>query len=203
MPFVDDDNPYAAPKTENPPREPHRDKTCQAWRDNKLLVMRNGAELPDHCLKCGASAEGHRFSRTLYWRRPIYYLILVLINPIIYIVVYFFVRWEAYVTVGLCPRHRKNRARAIALGWLAALAGLVFIIAQAELTDPQYIPGPLRLALIIAGVVLVLGGIIGGVAGSQVLVARRIDYYFVWLANVSPAYLAKLPDWNAPRDLGS
>jgi hypothetical protein len=118
-------------------------------------------------------------------------LALFFIIPIVYIIVYFFVRWRARVTVALCPRHRRNRARAIALGWLAALAGVGSIVAAEALSHP------LQSIAQVAGVVLILGGIIGGVTSSQVLVPRRMDRHFVWLSKVSPDYLAALPDWNA------
>jgi len=94
------------------------------------------------------------------------------------------------VTVGLCPPHRRNRTRAIALGWLAALAGVGSIMAAETLSHP------LQPTAQVAGVVLFFGGIIGGAVGSQVLVLTRIDRRFVWLSKVSPDYLAVLPDWN-------
>ena len=109
-------------------------------------------------------------------------------------------RWQGRVTVGLCPRHRGNRARAIALGWLAALAGVGSIIAVGVFSDTGEISGSLQPIALIAGVAFLLGGIIGGAFGSQVLVARRIDKHFVWLSKVSPDYLATLQDWNAQGD---
>jgi uncharacterized membrane protein HdeD (DUF308 family) len=118
-------------------------------------------------------------------------LLFFLISPIVYIIVYFFVRWQARVTVALCPRHRRNRARAIALGWLAALAGVGSIMAMGMVSDS------LQPIALIAGVVLLFVGMIGGAVGSQVLVPRRMDRHFVWLSKVSPDYLAALPDWNA------
>jgi hypothetical protein len=84
--------------------------------------------------------------------------------------------------VGLCPRHRRNRARAIALGWLAALAGLGSIIAGGMVSDS------LEPIALIGGIVLLLVGMICGAVGSQVLVPRRIDKHFVWLSKVSPDY---------------
>lgn len=100
-------------------------------------------------------------------------------------------RWRARVTVGLCPRHRRNRARAIALGWLAALAGLGSIIAGGMVSDS------LQPIALIGGIVLLFVGMICRAVGSQVLVPRRIDKHFVWLSKVSPDYLAAFPDWSA------
>jgi hypothetical protein len=196
---LDDDNPYAAPKAEVLVKDRHLDSTSDVWRHGKMLVVRKGAELPDRCLKCAAPARGYRFSRSLSWHRPIWF-VLFFFNWLLYLIVYFFVRWRARVTVGLCPRHRRNRARAIALGWLAALAGVGSIIAVGMFSDTGQVSRSFQPIALIAGVVLFFGGIIGGAVGSQVLVPKRIDKHFVWLSKVSPEYLATLPDWNAPGD---
>jgi len=187
---IDDDNPYAAPMADVLVKDRHLDSSIDAWRDGKMLVVRKGAELPDRCLKCAAPARGYRFSRSLSWHKPVWALTF-LISPILYALVYFFVRWRARVTVGLCPRHRRNRARAIALGWLAALAGLGSIIAGGMVSDS------LQPIALIGGIVLWFVGMICGAVGSQVLVPRRIDKHFVWLSKVSPDYLAAFPDWIA------
>ena len=79
-----------------------------------------------------------------------------------YIIVYSLVRRRVWLTVGLCPLHRRNRARAIVLGWLTALAGMVF--------DMGKMSGFFQPIALIAGVALFLGGIIGGAVGSLVLV---------------------------------
>ena len=188
--MIDDDNPYAAPKADVLVKDRHLDSSSDAWRDGKMLVVRKEAELPDRCLKCAAPARGYRFSRSLSWHKPVWALTF-LISPILYALVYLFVRWRARVTVGLCPRHRRNRARAIALGWLVALTGLGSIMAAETLFDS------LRPIALNAGIVLLPVGMICGVVGSQVLVPRRIDKHFVWLSRVSPDYLAAFPDWNA------
>ena len=155
-----------------------------------MLVVRKGAKLPDRCLKCAAPARGYGFSRSLSWHKPVWAL-TSLISLISCTPVYLFVRWRARVTVGLCPRHRRNRARAIALGWLAALAGLGSIIAGGMVSDS------LQPIALIGGIVLLFVGMICRAVGSQVLVPRRIDKHFVWLSKVSPDYLAAFPDWSA------
>jgi hypothetical protein len=200
MAVLDDDNPYAAPKSESYVRDPYFDATSEAWRRGHLLVVRKGAVLADRCLKCGAPTEGYQFSRTVSWHRPIYYLVFFLISPLLYVLIYFFVRWQAHVTVSLCPRHRKNRVLAIALGWLFALAGVGMFIAMGMLSDAWNFPDSVRTIMAVTGIVLLLGGIIGGIVGSRVLDPKLIDEHFVCLSKVSPAFLAKLPDWNSPGE---
>ncbi len=106
---MEEENPYAPPKSTVLTDElgvgvPIR---VEPRIDGKLLVVRNGAELPDRCLKCNEPADGYRFSRSLSWHRPAWF-ILVLVSLWLYFLVYFFVRWKAKVTVGLCPRHRAG-----------------------------------------------------------------------------------------------
>ncbi|MGB2611043.1 MAG: hypothetical protein WBC80_18870, partial [Isosphaeraceae bacterium] len=113
--MIDDDNPYAAPKADVLVKDRHLDSSSDAWRHGKMLVERKGAELPDRCLKCAAPGRGYRFNRSLSWHKPVWALTFLMII-ILYAHVYLFVRWRARVAVGLCPRHRRNRARAIALG---------------------------------------------------------------------------------------
>jgi hypothetical protein len=187
---MDDFNPYAPPKSLDLERDRLLEDPDLAWRDGKMLMVRKGAMLPDRCLKCNAPARGYRFSRSLSWHSPAWILVF-LISPLLYVLVYFIVRWRGRVTVGLCPGHRKRRARAIAIGWLTAVAGLGSIIASALVPD-RFTP-----ITITAGLVLLLGGIIGGLVGSRVLVPRRIDKNFVWLGKVSPEYLAAFPVWHA------
>jgi hypothetical protein len=188
-----DDNPYAPPSADALSKGRHSDMSAEAWRDGKLLVVRKGAELPDRCLKCDAPAEGYRFGRTLTWHKPFWYL-LIFVSIFLYAIAYFFIRWQAKVTVGVCPRHRANRQRAILIGWLVALAGLGTIIVPVAFPARGDDLAPI---LVIVGIVLILAGIIGGIVGAQVLVPQRINEHFVWLSKVSPDYLSKLPDWNA------
>ena len=68
----DDNNPYAAPKADALVKDRHLDSSSDAWRHEKMLVVRKGAELPDQCLKCAAPARGYRLSRSLSWHKPVW-----------------------------------------------------------------------------------------------------------------------------------
>jgi hypothetical protein len=183
------ENPYAPPKDVLVTADRHLEEACAAWIDKRALVVRRGAELPDRCLKCNAPAEGFRFTRTVSWIRPIW--LILLISPIVFLIAYLLVRWSAKISVGVCPRHRKMRRRAIVLGWLAALAGIaVFILGSVA-------PKGAENFVILGGFLLVIGGLVGGSLGSRILSPTKIDKNFVWLANVSPVYLAQFRDWNA------
>jgi len=191
-----DENPYAPPGVEPVDDVGHAKDGVEAWRDGKLMVVRKGAFMPWRCLKCGVptTLDSDLFSRTLSWHRPIWFLLL-LVSWIIFLLVYFFVRWQARITVGLCHRHRAQRTRAILLGWLVSLVGIGTAIAGAMLLEDRQ-NGPIPGITMLAGLLLLLGGMIGGIIGSQVLVPRRIDEHYVWLSKVSPDILAELPNWN-------
>ncbi len=143
--MIDDDNPYAAPRAEVLVKDDHLDSATDAWRDGKLLVVRKGVELTDRCLKCAVPTKGYRdqFSRSLSWHRPIWVVLFFLYWPL-YVIAYLFIRGKARVTVALGPLHRRKRRRAIALGWLAAVAGAGLWIATGMFTDAGYGSGPLQ-----------------------------------------------------------
>lgn len=187
---LDDENPYAPPKSDAIGIERHLDQPDLAWCDRNTLIVRKGAELPDRCIKCNAAADGYRFSRSLSWLKPTW-IVVFLISPLLYVLVYLLVRWKGRVTVGLCELHRRRRTRAIALAWLSALAGIAaFLVAGAAAQQFQTI-------IILAGFALLIGGLIVAVFGSRVLMPTRIDKHFIWLSKVSPDYLAEFRDWNA------
>jgi hypothetical protein len=186
---MDEFNPYAPPKSAALDDGRIADANV-AWRDGKMLMVRKDAILPDRCLKCNEPAEGFRFKRSLTWASP-YYALLILVNLILYILVYVVVSRRGKVTVGVCPAHRRKRLRAILAGWLAALAGIGSFVVAA------FVPDKMVAIPIIAGAVLIFAGLIGGMNGSRILVTARIDKHFIWLRKVSPAYLATFPDSNA------
>jgi hypothetical protein len=198
---IDDENPYAPPKHAELDRDLLGENPNAAWRDKNLVRVRKGAVLLDRCIKCNGPADGLPFKRSLSWASPYWALSVFLIGPLLFVVVYVIVSRRGKVTVGLCPLHRKNRARAIALGWLTALAGIGCIIATGMAFDHLTSIGissnlflPIGIGV---GILLLLVGLIGGAIGSRVLVATRIDKNFIWLSKVSPEYVASFPDWNA------
>src|SRR5438105_983048 len=97
------------------------------WRSGRVLVMGQGASLPDRCVKCNAPAHGQRLVRKLYWHSPFLYL-LILASILIYAIVALIVRKRARVEIGICDSARFQRRLEIALGWLLGLGGLVLFI---------------------------------------------------------------------------
>ena len=189
---MDEFNPYAPPKFLELEEGPIKEHANAAWRDGKYLMVRKDATITSRSMlmKCNElAAEGYQFKRSLSWASP-YYALLILVSLLLYILIYFIVRWRGAVTVGVCPLHRSKRKRAILNGWLAALAGIGSISAAGVVPD-KIIP-----IAVIVGLLLIVAGLIGGMLGSRILVPARIDKHFIWLSKVSPAYLATFPDSN-------
>jgi hypothetical protein len=159
------------------------------WRDGKLLMMTKTATLPPRCTRCNAPTED-RLKRKLSWHAPGWYLLLPA-SVLIYVIVALIIRETATIEVGYCAVHRRKRRRAIAIGWLVALAGLVLALVATNFPRSE----PL---LVVIGILMMLVGLIYGVVGSQVVSPKRIDKRFVWLKQVSPDYLAELPvrEWG-------
>lgn len=192
----DEFNPYAAPKAEigMGPREVG---VSGFWRDGSTLVLSKDAALPDRCLKCNEPADGWALRRTLSWHPPGYYLI-VLFNLLIYIIVAMIVRKTAKLQLPLCAAHRRGRVRAIAIAWLIGLAGIGVMIGGAALSSSfqgstsDYI----TFGGFLTGLVMIVGALILGSSKGQVVSARKIDKYYVWLNKVDPRFLASLPPWS-------
>jgi hypothetical protein len=183
---VSDFNPYEAPKAEVAPSSGFRETGAGLWRNGSLLVMRKDAWLPDRCVKCNAPAEARRLRRNLSWHAPGWY-ILVLFNVLIYLIAALIVRKTARIEIGLCQGHWFRRRRAIAVGWVAVLAGMGMFFYGLSTAEP---------GMSLVGGLVAFFGLITGVVGSQTVVATRIDETYAWLKKVHPAFLAELPDWG-------
>ncbi len=180
-------NPYNAPQASLVPQT----APGRIWRQGDLLVVQKGSnlELPDRCVKCNAPAEGRRLRRKLYWHHPALFL-LVLLNLILYAIVAMAVRKSADLRIGICERHLARRRQATVTGWMLALAGLALvIIGAARLQKNEAV-----LYAVITGASLIVGGVVFGIVGSNVVTAKKIDEYFAWVKGVCPEYLAELPD---------
>ncbi len=156
------------------------------WRMNSRLVARTGTVFPDRCVKCNAPAGGSRLKRTLYWMHPAW-LLLFFVSGLILIIVYYAIRKQAVVHIGLCDAHRERRKLGIIIGWSSFLLGiLLFILAGV------YSSGWCALA----GIVLWIGGVITGVVMARLVTPTKIDKDYVWMTGAHRDFLAQLPEWQ-------
>ncbi len=170
-------NPYAPPSsTLEPSPQGH------AWRDQNLVVLGRQGLLPRRCVKCNGPALEPIKSRKVYWHHPAVYF-TILLNILIYLVVALAVRKTATINPGLCQEHTTRRHRAIALGWIGALIGIVigFVATANE-----------GCALAVVGVLLFLASLFVGLLGARILYPVKIDETQIRLKGAGEAYLASL-----------
>ena len=77
------------------------------------------------------------------------------------------------------------------IGWASVLLSIGLFIVSLVNIDQNGAFG----WLILASVILFLGGAIYGLIGSRMVVATRIDDTFVWLKGVNREFLAELRYW--------
>ncbi|HEY2148034.1 MAG TPA: hypothetical protein VGH32_08865 [Pirellulales bacterium] len=176
-------NPYQSPQAMLTPQiVPGAD----VWQDGNLLVLRKGSVLPDRCIKCNAPAEGYRLRRNLSWHHPALFL-TIFAGLLVYVIIALIVRQTMQVDVGLCPVHRSKRNRAIAIGWILALAGIATMIFGGSMGGRQ------SAGYLVIGLVVLLVALFYGLIAAQTVTPKKIDPYFGWLKGVCREYLAELP----------
>lgn len=166
-----------------------RAATGLLWRSNRQFVMSHNTPLPDRCVCCNEPADGFKLKRQLHWHPPAYYL-LILISVLVYLIVALIVRKGSTLHIGLCERHRTARKWNILGSWLAVIVGGI-MLGLAASYDSSWTA--------LAGVVVLLGGAVYGLAKAPVISAAKIDGDFVWVKGAGPSFLATLPEWSGPR----
>jgi hypothetical protein len=157
------------------------------WRDQNLLVMAKGAQLPFVCVKTNQPAD-QWLRRKLYWHSPWIYL-LVLLSLWIYIIVALIVRQKGDIQIGLCREQLVRRRWAIAGGWLGGLAGIaLMIVGLGNQQSPEFAWG-----VGVLGLVVSLGSLISGLLVSRIVAPTRITKQHIWLKGVNLSYLGALP----------
>lgn len=182
----DQDNPYAAPQSIDPPLPP-ASKTAEnggAWREGNVVVLLHGAHLPPRCWKCNGEAQVE-LRRQLAWHHPSWFLML-LIGPVPYVIAALIVRKKARFALPLCWEHAGARRRNIFVAWALAVGGIVLLFLAASSFTWSVLMGWTGFAWIVAGVIY-------GVTMGNVCGAKRIDGYAAWLTGASRAYLDSLP----------
>ncbi len=154
-----------------------------ATRDGNKLVIPHGAQLPDRCVKCNAPAQGFRLRRRLTWLHPAY-LLLLFAGLIVYAIASAIASKSVEVQIGVCPKHRQQRLRAIVGGWALGLSGAILMPWLAISLQVWWI------ALVGLGMVLV--GTFGGILVARLVSPSRIDDSQAWLSGVDREYLNEL-----------
>ena len=152
---------------------------------NKKLVACAETPFPDRCVKCNAPANGFRLKRVLYQPRPGIYIGLA---GLLYMA-YFQKKLKLHI--GLCPKHRAQRWRAIIIGWGGALGGLVLMVIGAVVFDFGW---PVLVGFIIFSGCAIYGGVKG-----LVISATAMNKEYALVKGVHRDFLAELPEWPHSR----
>jgi hypothetical protein len=190
---VDASNPYAPPESE---LEVFVDPE-QVWRNDKLIVMRKGVELPRRCIHCNETAEPGKPRRILYlnaWLQVAMLVLFVVFNllaliPIIIVSLIF--RKSAKVGIPVCEIHRRKRLwiTLATFSMLAISIGLGVVAARtSEFQGPVF--------WFAAGVFT--GAFVLAIIRGQLLRAKKIDKETVILKGAKPPFLDSLPQYPGP-----
>jgi len=182
-------NPYATPRADlafsGPPPGPQT--TFQGvWRSGDLLVVSKGAQLPGRCVVCNRETS-LRWQKNFSWA-PGWVRILILVQVLIYLIVYLSVRKQANLAVPLCQEHEDKRKRDISLSWFLVLGGLLMMVGCFIFSDNSN----LLLTVLFLGLLSLIVGVVFSARGN-VLQPTKIDDRYCWLKKASPEYLATLP----------
>ena len=188
-------NPYAPPQSnlqsavETPQGMFGMVNGTGVWRTGDLLVMQKGANLPNRCLVCNQPASV-QFPKKMYWHSPWIYLLLIP-SILIYAIVAMIARKKADVVLPLCTEHSDKRKRATTIGSLLIVFGLVAMFGSC--TQAGEGSGDTFAMILGIGTLVLFVGLIVLAVGSNLIVPKKIDDYYVWLRKVSASYLATLP----------
>jgi hypothetical protein len=141
---MSDDDYELAPEAEPASPPPHRTQTvgnlaaatsAGGYARGRMLIVKDGAVLPDRCIKCNAPAASGRVTKTLSYDYPANRSAAGSFLP--YIGVIFTVIWlvsklsqpRYHITVSycMCPRHRAMRGIWILLAAAGMLGGVAMI----------------------------------------------------------------------------
>lgn len=149
------------------------------------MVVSKGAQLPDRCVKCNAPAPGAKLKKKLTWHHPAIY-ILIFVALLIYLIVAMIVRKAVTVELGLCEEHMAKHRRNVFITWLLILLGVCGFVMAVIVGDNNFL---------LAGILLILAGIIYAVVAVRIVTPAKIDDKFAWLKGVNKDYLDELPQW--------
>jgi hypothetical protein len=191
--LVEASNPYAPPESE---LQAYIDPE-QVWRNDKLIVMRKGVDLPGRCILCNETTEPGKPRRILYlniWLQLVMLVLFLVFNvlaliPIIIVSLIF--RKTAKVGIPVCEKHRRKRLL-VTLTTLTLLAASIALGVMA-LRIPVYQDPIFWVAAVVFGGAFVLAIIRG-----QLLRAKKIDKESVILKGAKPPFLDSLPVYPGP-----
>jgi hypothetical protein len=188
--IVEVSNPYAPPESE---LETFIDFE-KVWRDEKLIIMRKGAKMPDRCIHCNETVEPSKPRRILYlniWLQIAMLVLFLVFNvvaliPILIVSAIF--RKTARVKIPLCVKHRRKRL------WITLTTVSLLLVSIALGVMAARVPlyqGELSML----ATVIFVGAFVLAIIRGQLLSAKKIDKETVILKGAKPPFLDSLPQY--------
>jgi hypothetical protein len=169
MSATDDFNPYAAPKADLSPKEPHQ---TEIWRDGRSLVVTRHSLFPARCIRCNMPTSIW-CAWTLSWYEPSFLILSV--------------SRSARLRIPLCPEHRRQRWWRITLGWCFYLGAFAFFGTIGAGLHPA--------AAVLSYPILIGVGLIILRRGLSLATIDHARNGVVWLSGASQDFLDELPEW--------
>jgi len=180
-------NPYATPASAEAMAIP--DPSIMAFREGRLLVVRDGAILPEVCIVTNQpTTAGDWRKRVLLTWTPSWVIITILVNVLVLLILALVLRKKAWVTYSLTRITRARIVRKQLAGWLLILVSLLLfgsVFTSKGSTD-------LVLAAVFGAIVLLLVAVI---IISRASPLRAVKHRNGWLLvkGCSTEFLDTLP----------
>ncbi|MDA8745529.1 hypothetical protein N9N28_12930, partial [Rubripirellula amarantea] len=150
------DNPFKSPQaTENPYLADSLERDAPALQiDGDCLVVRSGTVLPHRCVKTNVPTTlSDERTKKLYWASP-WIALLILLNLIILLIVYFVVRKSCDLTFSESPSSRGKRRKRTLLAVLASI--FLFVVMLVAIMANSGVGMGLSIAGLLAALVAIL-----------------------------------------------
>lgn len=157
---------------------------AEAWQSGDAVVTLHGGKLPMRCVRCNGAVIGKPIERAFYWHREWLYVLLVI--PVIYLIVYLFVRTRSTVSVPICNNCRQRRRMFIAVSWFLVAIGTALIFV-AGFVDADLM-GTLGLMFLCAAMFL-------GLSKGMLVSTTRVNAQYIWMRGFGKEYRESLPDF--------
>ncbi|MEM9416290.1 MAG: hypothetical protein AAGA29_12560 [Planctomycetota bacterium] len=170
----------------NTPQGGGQAPTAWVFRAGPQIVLVQGGNLPERCVKCNQPLHGKPINKTMYWHDPMWYL-LILPGLLIYAIVAICIRKKVRVGISLCQQHKQQRLIWTLLTCLGLIGG-VFLAAAGGVMESAAIA-------ILGGALFLFGLVAAVVASSGALRPTFIDDRVARLKGAKEPFLESLPDW--------
>jgi len=171
------------------------------WKDRKRLVVARNASFPRRCLKRNEATDD-RVTLTIGWSPiPAWAAVLLIIfgGWIVYLIAAMATRRTMTIECYISRGARTARLVHILVGLGLSAVGFVLMCVCGNMMAQESGSTVVVTSILLASVLLLLGGLIYAILGSRLLTATRMDEGrdHVWLKGVHPDFLKSQPHWDA------